>query len=249
MSLEGKLGLVTGGASGLGEATVRRLARDGAGVVIADRDKGRGEALAKELNEAGRKVAFCHMDISKADDVDRMVSFTVDTLGGLNFAVNNAGFGHPLAKLHEISVETFDEQIAVNLRGPFLCTRAEVTYMLGHGGGSIVNISTVAALRAVRGTSVHVAAKSGILGLSRTAALDYAPDNIRINVVAPGGFFTPLMDKTGTRKHWESMQPSGRLGEPEELANAVAFLVSDESSYISAVTLPVAFAVDQGSKA
>jgi NAD(P)-dependent dehydrogenase (short-subunit alcohol dehydrogenase family) len=245
--LENKIGLVTGGASGLGEATVRRLIADGAAVVIADINKERGQSITEELRGAGGKVAFAETDVRDADDVDRLVQFTVDTFGGLNYAVNNAGYGHGVTKLHEIDVATFDDQIAVNLRGSYLCTRAEVIYMREHGGGSIVNIASIAGVRGVMGTAAYGAAKHGVIGLSRAAALDYVREGIRINVVAPGAFRTPLMESRGPEmiKHWEDLMPSGRLGKPSELANSIVWLVSDESSYVSGVTLSVDYAAHQ----
>jgi NAD(P)-dependent dehydrogenase (short-subunit alcohol dehydrogenase family) len=245
--LENKIGFVTGGASGLGEATVRRLAADGAAVVIADVNKERGDRVTAELKKSGARVAFAEVDIRVVDDVDRLVRFTVETFGGLNYAVNNAGYGHGVTKLHETSIETFDDQVAVNLRGSFLCTRAAVIHMLEHGGGSIVNFASIAGVRGVAGTAAYGAAKHGVIGLSRATAVDYARDGIRVNVIAPGAFLTPLMESRGPEmiKHWEDLMPAGRLGKPSELANAVVWLVSDESSYVSGVTLSVDHAAHQ----
>ncbi|SNQ45330.1 2,5-dichloro-2,5-cyclohexadiene-1,4-diol dehydrogenase [Frankia canadensis] len=245
--LENKIGYVTGGASGLGEATVRRLAADGAAVVIADVNKERGDLVAAELKEQGARVAFVETDVRVADDVDRLIRTTVDTFGGLNYAVNNAGYGHGVTKLHETDIATFDDQVAVNLRGAYLGTRAAVIHMRENGGGSIVNIASLAGVRGVAGTAAYGAAKHGVIGLSRAAALDYVRDGIRINVVAPGAFLTPLMESRGPEliKHWSDAMPSGRLGEPRELANAVVWLVSDESSYVSGVTLSVDYAAHQ----
>jgi NAD(P)-dependent dehydrogenase (short-subunit alcohol dehydrogenase family) len=245
--LESKIGWVTGGASGLGEATVRRLAADGAAVVIADLNKERGDRITAELKEQGLRVAFAETNVSDADAVDRLVRFVVDTFGGLNYTVNNAGYGHGVTPLHETSIETFDDQIAVNLRGTYLCMYYAIPYMLEHGGGSIVNTASIAGVRGVKGTAAYGAAKSGIIGLSRSAAVDYARDGIRVNVVAPGAYLTPLMESRGPEmiQHWSDLMPAGRLGQPSELAAATRFLVSDESSYISGVTLSVDHAAHQ----
>jgi NAD(P)-dependent dehydrogenase (short-subunit alcohol dehydrogenase family) len=241
--LGGRVGIVTGGADGLGEAAVRRLADEGASVVIADVNAQRGAEVESDLKDAKGTVRFIRTDVTSEGDVANLVRQTVSEFGRLDFAINNAGYGHGTIPFLEIGRDTFEEQIAVNLRGTFLCMHSEIEQMLPNGG-TIVNVASTAGLKGLPGTSAYAAAKAGIIAMSRTAAVDYVRAGIRVNVVAPGAFFTARMKSRSPEaiKHWEELMPCGRFGDPRELANAMVWLVSDESSYVSGVVLPVDYA-------
>lgn len=241
-SLAGRAGLVTGAASGIGRACALRLARDGAAVVVADLERARegGEETVAAIEAAGGEAAFFPCDVAEETDDAALVDFVVERFGRLDFAVNNAGIGvHAL--LADTSTEDFDRVIAVNLRGAFLGMKHQIRRMLRDGGGAIVNTSSNAGLVAVRLLSAYTASKHGIVGLTKSAALEYANNGIRVNAVCPGAIMTPLMTAESPERQREILAPQAlrRFGEPEEVGAAVAWLCSDDASFVTGVALPV----------
>jgi NAD(P)-dependent dehydrogenase (short-subunit alcohol dehydrogenase family) len=240
--MEGKSGLVTGAASGIGRACAIRFAAEGAAVVVADLEGSRdaGQETVKTITDAGGRAEFFACDVSSSTNNRALVERTVEAFGRLDFAHNNAGIGvHKL--LHETPDEDFDRVIAVNLRGTFLGMKQQIRQMLEGGGGTIVNTSSNAGLRAVTLLSAYTASKHGILGLTKNAAVEYANDGIRVNAVCPGAIMTPLMSNEPPERQREILAPQAmtRFGEPEEVAAAVVWLCSEQSSFVTGVALPV----------
>ncbi len=237
--LEGKVGLVTGAAQGLGRATALLAAREGSAVVIADVQEPAGEAVAAEIAAAGGRALFARTDVSIAAEVESLVKRTVDAFGRLDWACNNAvggagGFGW----LHEIDDRTWDRTIAVTLSGVFYAMKYEIPAMLASGGGSIVNITTAGVVKGEAMLAAYVAAKGGVDSLTRAAASEYAARGIRVNSVAPGGFETPAIARYFERfpeKKLETIATNAqrRLGSPEEVAEPVIWLASDRSSFVT----------------
>jgi len=243
--MEGKAGLVTGAASGIGRACALRFAREGAAVIVADLPsaaRGAEETVAQITADGGRAEYFA-CDVSSAADNEALVAHVVQRFGQLDFAHNNAGIGvHRL--LHETSDEDFDRVIAVNLRGTFLGLKHQIRQMLDNNPpnrGSIVNTSSNAGLRAVTMLSAYTASKHGILGLTKNAAVEYAQDGIRVNAVCPGAIMTPLMSDQPPERQQEILAPQAmtRFGDPAEVAAAVVWLCSAEASFVTGVALPV----------
>jgi NAD(P)-dependent dehydrogenase (short-subunit alcohol dehydrogenase family) len=247
MAYGNRVFVVTGGGSGIGEAVVRLLASRGASVVIADiNDDAR--RVEHEVERAGGAAAFVQVDVGNEGDVDAMVEFALSTYGHLDGAVNNAGHGHPVSRLHEIKAGDWDRVHATDLRGVWLCMRAEIRVFLASGSGVIVNTASAAGMKATPGQGAYVAAKHGVVGLTRQAAIEYVKDNIRVNAVAPGLVATPqvMSYPEKERDMWAALQPGGRLAEPEEIAVAIAWLLSDEASFVSGDVLVVDQAGMQG---
>lgn len=237
MTLENKVVLVTGGTSGIGKATALALGVAGAKVVFSGRREQEGEDTAALIRQSGAECLFVRSDVSSEEDVKALVKKTVETYGKLDCAFNNAGINPPLKPLHEQSVEDFDKIMAINVRGLFLCMKYEIQQILAHGG-VIVNNSSIGSLVAFPGISPYIASKHAVMGLTRSAALDYAKLGIRINAVNPGFVATDMTDRlvtdTGsTASDLASTVPMGRMGQPEEIAEMVVFLCSDASSYIT----------------
>jgi NAD(P)-dependent dehydrogenase (short-subunit alcohol dehydrogenase family) len=240
--LDGKAGLVTGAASGIGRACAIRFAQEGAAVIVSDLESSRegGEQTVRTIVEAGGQAEFFPCDVSSSEDNRALVAHVVDRYGKLDFAHNNAGIGvHKL--FHETSEEDFDRVIAVNLRGTFLGMKHQINQMLSAGGGAIVNTSSNAGLMAVIGLSAYTASKHGILGLTKNAAVEYADDGIRVNAVCPGAIMTPLMSDLPPERAAEILAPQAmtRPGDPAEVAAAVVWLCSDDASFVTGVGLPV----------
>lgn len=244
-AMEGRAGLVTGAASGIGRACAIRLAREGAAVIVADLESSRagGERTVAEIADAGGRAEFFACDVSSSTDNLALVERVIERYGRLDFAHNNAGIGvHRL--LHETSEEDFDRVIAVNLRGTFLGLKHQITAMLRNDPpvrGAIVNTSSNAGLRAVTLLSAYTASKHGILGLTKNAAVEYANHGIRVNAICPGAIMTPLMSNESPERQQEILAPQAmtRFGEPAEVAAAVLWLCSDEASFVTGVALPV----------
>lgn len=237
--LEGKVALVTGGAAGIGRAAALAFAGSGAAVAVSDLKKERGEEVARAIAESGGKAIFVRADVSEPADVVRLVDTTVATFGRLDCAFNNAGIEGKLDTTADCSEENFDRTIAVNLKGVWLCMAQEIRQMLKQStGGAIVNMASVAGLVGFRNLPAYVASKHGVLGLTRTAALEYAGSGIRVNAVCPGVIHTEMVDRiTGRDPAMEAqfigLEPMGRMGTPEEIAAAAVWLCSDAASFVT----------------
>ncbi|WP_406406985.1 SDR family oxidoreductase [Streptomyces halstedii] len=230
----GKVALVTGGASGIGLALSRRLAASGAAVVVADYRADSAARAADALKATGARAAAVALDVTDPASVEAGVRFAVDTFGALHLAVNNAGIGGPSQPTGEYAVEDWDKVVATNLSGVFYSMRYELPAILAAGGGAVVNISSILGTNGFAGSPAYVAAKHGVVGLTKTAALEYAAHNIRVNAVGPGFIDTPLLRDTDgpARDHLVSLHPAGRLGTAEEVAELAAFLLSDRASFV-----------------
>ncbi|TXS15379.1 SDR family oxidoreductase [Streptomyces sp. NBC_01201] len=230
----GKVALVTGGASGIGLALSRRLAASGATVVVADHNEESARKAAAELEATGARAAAVALDVTDPASVEAGVRFAVETFGGLHLAVNNAGIGGPSLPTGEYGIEDWNRVVATNLSGVFYSMRYELPAILAAGGGAVVNISSILGTNGFAGSPAYAAAKHGVVGLTKSAALEYAAQNVRINAVGPGFIDTPLLRDTDgpARDHLISLHPAGRLGTSEEVAELTAFLLSDRASFI-----------------
>jgi len=237
----GQTAFVTGAASGIGNAIATRLAADGATVVIADIDADRAEAAATVLAATGATALGLGVDVADQAAVEAAIDRVVAEFGRLDLAVNNAGLASIPTPLHELPVENFDRVIGVDLRGVFLSLRAEIAAMLATGGGSIVNISSGAGLKNAPSMADYTAAKHGVVGLTKNAALEYARQNVRINAIAPGTIATPgiLGAPEELQRQWAELIPMGRIGRAEEVADAAAWLLSDQASFVTGSLISV----------
>ena len=248
-TLEGKVALVTGAGSGIGRAASIALASEGAKVVVADVVTGGGEETAAMVRDSGGDALFVRTDVTSAAQVEAMVARTVDTYGRLDCAFNNAGVQLEIARgsttmSADCTEEVYDRTLAVNLKGVWLCMKYEIPRMLETGGGSIVNTSSAAGLVGIEGQAVYVASKHGVIGLTKSAALEYASSGVRINAMCPGSTRTPMIDDiTGKDPHMESRvaasQPMRRMGTPEEIAAAVVWLCSGAASFVTGHAMSV----------
>lgn len=250
MEFEGKTVLITGGAAGIGRIAALAFAREGARVVVSDVDVPRGKETVEMIEEEGGEALFVQADVSKAEDVRRMVQETVDAYGGLDCAFNNAGIEGEQAPTGQGTEENWDRVIDINLKGVWLSMKEEIPAMLKRGGGVIVNMSSVAGRVGFQNLPAYVASKHGVLGLTKTAALDYATQDIRVNAVCPGVIHTEMIDRvTGgdpeTLEAYANMAPMERMGRPEEVAAAVVWLCSDQASFVTgeAITIDGGFVV------
>lgn len=235
-SFDGSVAFVTGAAQGIGKATALAFARRGASVAILDIQKDGAEQTAREIEKSGGKALALHKDVSIDEDMRSATEQTVQVLGRLDYALNNAGIFENIGTTADLSVEDFDRVIAVNLRGVFLGMKYQILHMLKQGRGAIVNTSSVAGRIGFAGIPAYTASKHGVVGLTKTAALDYAQSNIRVNAVCPGVIATPMMDKFSAivgRDRLIGMEPVGRMGRPEEIAEVVLWLCSDAASYVT----------------
>ena len=240
---EGKAIIVTGGAGGIGRAASLGFAAEGGRVLVADMDEAEGERTAALARQAGGQAVFERVDVSRSEDCARMVAVAISTYGALDIAFNNAGIGGSGFMLHEEEEVAFDRMIAINLKGVFLSMRHEIAAMLRNGGGAIVNTASVAGLVGNPGLSSYCAAKHGVVGLTRAAALDYIGKGVRINAVCPGATRTRLLEAwfqdPGVEQHVMGLHPIGRLATPEEIARVALFLASPESSFMVGCAVPV----------
>ncbi|GAB3417470.1 SDR family NAD(P)-dependent oxidoreductase [Flindersiella endophytica] len=240
--LAGRVAIVTGASRGIGAATALAFSRAGARVVLAARSEQSLTTLADQIRAEGGKALAVPTDVSDPASVLRMVEQTLGAYGRLDVALNNAaGGGHRPTPLADVSVDDFDSALAISLRGVFLSMKYEIPAMLDGGGGAIVNMASTAGLEAVAGLSGYVSAKFGVIGLTRTAALDYAEAGIRVNALAPGPIRTEQVERAGEQALLKMGQtlPVKRIGRPDEVADAVVWLCSDQSSFVTGATLPI----------
>ncbi|MEV5574168.1 glucose 1-dehydrogenase [Spirillospora sp. NPDC052269] len=240
--LDGRATIVTGASRGIGAATARALHRAGSAVVLAARDADALKSLADEITADGGRALAVPTDVTDADAVEHLVQQALDTYGHLDAAFNNAaGGGHPPTLLADVAIEDFDSALTVNLRGVFLAMRYEIPAMLASGGGAIVNMSSTAGLQAVGGLAGYVSSKFGLIGLTQTAALDYADAGIRVNALAPGPIHTEQLERAGEQARAAAARamPMRRIGAPDEVAEAVVWLCSDAASFITGSVLPI----------
>lgn len=243
----GKVALVTGASSGLGEATAIRLARDGARVVLAARRVEQSEGVVRRIRESGGEAQFVAADVSRAEDVERLVKATLDRFGRLDWAVNNAGIVGPrFTPLADVTEEFWDKVMSVNLKGVWLCMKHEIPAMLAGGGGAIVNVASIYGLKPSDiGHGPYVTSKHAVVGLTKSAATDYGQMNIRINAVAPGFTHSEMVDvnRPGAAEIYKTLSErhsaQKRLGDAEEVANAIAWLCSDQASFVNGAVLPI----------
>lgn len=234
-AFQDKVALVTGGASGIGEACVQAFARGGAKVAVVDLNGELGDKLVNSIKEEDGEAVFLRVDVSDAAAVAKMVDDTVAAFGRLDIAVNNAGIGGESNPTGDYSIEGWQKVIDVNLNSVFYSLRYEIPAMLKNGGGAIVNMASILGTVGFANSPAYVAAKHGIVGLTKTAALEYGRQGIRINSVGPGFIRTPLLDALDepTQTYLAGLHAMGRMGESEEVAALVAFLCSDEASFLT----------------
>lgn len=231
-AIENKVVIVTGASRGIGAAGARAFAAAGARVVLAARDEDALNEVARDIGDA----LVVPTDVSSSESVKALVDRTLREFGRLDAAFNNAGANLAMHPVADIADEEFDQTLAINLRGTFLCMKHEIKAMLANGGGAIVNMASTAGIGAAPGLASYVSAKHGVVGLTKAAALDYADKGIRINALAPGPIFTdPRMDP-GQVGRWVPMQ---RMGRPEEVAAVAVWLCSDDASYMTGAILPI----------
>jgi NAD(P)-dependent dehydrogenase (short-subunit alcohol dehydrogenase family) len=243
--LQNKVTLVTGAASGIGRATAVAFAEAGAqAVAVADVNAEGLEETAAMVRALGAEALAIRTDVSRAEDVERMVVDTVAAFGRLDCAFNNAGIEGVVSPTAEITRMDWDRTLAINLTGIWLCMKAELPHLLATGGGAIVNCASVAGLVGFQGSAAYVASKHGVVGLTKAAALDYAPTGVRINAVCPGVIQTPMIDRVLERDPamaaaLTAMEPAGRLGRADEIADAVIWLCSDAASFVTGQAIAI----------
>jgi NAD(P)-dependent dehydrogenase (short-subunit alcohol dehydrogenase family) len=239
--MKNRVAIVTGGASGIGRATVLALAEVGASVLIADVDEAGGQEVAREVTEGGGKAEFLATDVSDAGQVKAMVSRTQGAFGGLDMAFNNAGVEGDQANLADQDMARVQRVFDIMINGVYMAMQAEIPAMLEGGGGAIVNMSSMWGLAGYPEWSPYITAKHAVSGMTKSAALEVAAQNIRINAVAPGPILTPLLLRgwNGDPRQASGRVPMRRIGRPEEVAYAVRWLLSDEASFVTGHIMPV----------
>ncbi len=242
MLLENKIAVVTGGGSGIGRAAAISMGREGATVVIGNRNTEKGEDTCHVIEQAGGTALFHKTDCSSAEQCEALIGRAESEYGQLDLAFNNAGMFHrTVVPIHEMSLEEFNDGTDLNYKGVFYCMKYQLAAMLRAGGGSIVNNASIYGVKAMPGLNWYTGAKHGILGLTKAAALEYAEQNIRVNVICPGNTKTPPMDAAtgGDDSIFAGGVPMKRLAEAEEMGEVVAFMLSDKASYMTGASIHV----------
>ena len=243
LQFDGKVALVTGGSSGIGRASAVAFAKNGARVVVASRRETESIETLKFIEEVGGEGIFVQTDVSDESQVESMVNRTVEAFGRLDFAFNNAGTNGYQNRLHTYSRATWNNVIAVNLTGVFLCMQYEIKHMLTAGGGSIVNTASINGMKGIPGNTAYSVSKWGVIGMTKGAAKGYGADGIRVNAVSPGLTDTPMVamftENEESSSHIRKNYPMGRIADADEVADAVMWLNSDAASFITGVSLPV----------
>ena len=242
--LKDKVALITGGSSGIGRATALACAREGARVAVADIVAAGGQETVRLIKEAGGEALFIQADMTRASELEAMVNTVVKTYGRLDCAHNNAGIEGALGKTADYDEAAWDRVIAINLTGVWLCMKYEIPAMLNTGGGAMVNTASAAGLLGVPHMPAYAASKHGVIGLTKTAALEYAKAGVRVNAVCPGIIQTPMVERlTGERpgmfEKIATAEPVGRVGQPEEIAESVVWLCSDAASFVTGHAMSV----------
>jgi NAD(P)-dependent dehydrogenase (short-subunit alcohol dehydrogenase family) len=241
--MKGKVAIVTGGSAGIGRATALAFAQKGAHVTIGDVAREAGEETVRMIKDQGGEAIFVLTDVSKDDDVKQMVERTKEAFGGLDYAFNNAGIEGVQKPTHEFSTSEWERVISINLTGTWRCMVYEIEAMLERGGGSIVNNASILGLVGFQYASGYVASKHAVIGLTKTAALEYATQGIRVNAICPGFVETAMLERGGVTTNQDVFQmlmaatPVRRLGQPEEIAAPVVWLCSDEASFITGMAM------------
>jgi len=236
--LENKVAIVTGSGSGIGRAVALSYAKEGAKVVVSDIDENGGETTVEMIRKISGEAIFIRADTSSPTDNESLVKNTIEKYGALHIACNNAGIGGASAPVGEYTIEGWDKVISINLSGVFYGMHFQIPEMIKAGGGVIVNMASILGMVGLRNAPAYVAAKHGVVGLTKNAALEYSTQNIRINSVGPAFIKTPLI-KDIDEKHLISLHPVGRLGLPEEVAELVLFLCTDKASFITGSYFPI----------
>lgn len=235
-SLENKVAVVTGAGSGIGEAIAITFAQEGAKVIVSDINEEGGNRVTEQIKSQGGEAFFIRADTSKAEDNERLVQESIAHFGALHIAVNNAGVGGPAAPTGEYPVEGWDKVIGINLSGVFYGLRYQIPALLAHGGGSIINMASILGQVGTKLSPAYVAAKHGVVGLTKAAALEYAGQKLRINAVGPGYIKTPLLTQHLSQTQLDELvklHPVGRLGEAQEIAELVLWLASEKASFVT----------------
>jgi NAD(P)-dependent dehydrogenase (short-subunit alcohol dehydrogenase family) len=242
--LQGKAALVTGASSGIGRAAALAMAREGARVLVADMAEDGGGETVKMIKDAGGEAIFFRCDVSRAAEAEALTAAAVKNFGRLDCAFNNAGVAGKIARTADDTEENFDRIMAVNLRGVWLCMKYEIRQMVKQGGGAIVNTASAAGLVGSHGMPAYTASKHGVIGLTKTAALEYARANVRVNAVCPGVIDTAMVagmvsSHPRLKDVLVGVEPVARMGKPTEIAEAVVWLTSDAASFVTGMAMPV----------